>query len=133
MFHAHSTAGQLSFHTRLAFSLRFLQKTVQYHRLHRKTKLITANIRPIYPSVRLYTENGWKHRLQFFFFKVTWWRKSTNVFTPRFRKCGFKIKSITPHLSRLKESMFTHKYQDKPLCRQNVHLLLQQVVEGTWP
>lgn len=43
--YAHSTLGQLSFHTRLVIWLRFLQKTVGYHGFHGKTKLTTANIK----------------------------------------------------------------------------------------
>lgn len=57
--------------------------------------------------------------------------KLRNVYALNFWK--YSLKSVTPYLSRVKEDMFTHKYQDKPRCHQNAHLPLQQVAEGTWP
>lgn len=42
-FYVHSTLTHLSFHARLGFCLRFPHRTVYHYRIHRKTKLITAN------------------------------------------------------------------------------------------
>jgi len=85
-------------------------------------------------NITMYSMVICTHILLFFcILKVYYLVMKVNKCIHTFRKCGFKIKSATPHLSRVKESMFTHKYQDTPLCHQNVHLLLQRVVEGTWP
>lgn len=131
VFYVHSALTHLSFQTRLVLWLRFLHRTIYHHRLHRKTKLTTANV-VIYPSVLLFAKNGGKHSILLIFlsYLVT---KINKCILPVSERVALRLKALTPHLSRAKESVFTHKYQDKPLCHQNVHLLPRQVAEGTWP
>lgn len=118
----------------LVFWSRFLQKIVWYPRIHEISKLITVIMKTYAPFCSLvYWKQGGSSFYLLFYFRVTWYWKSSNIFTPHLRKCDSRIKCTTPHLSRVKAGIFTHKYQDKPLCHQNAHLLLQRAVEGTWP
>lgn len=70
VFYGHSTLTHLSFHTRLVFWLRLLHRTVYHYRIHRKTKLITANILISLLFFCLLKIGG--NTVFFLFFKVTW-------------------------------------------------------------